>query len=75
MNLTKELEIILNCKKLLAEAYSVGGVEKIEFLRNGHTYMYFAITSPYQETRYLRLDDLMDTFQLVGTKWIYSMTI
>ncbi|WP_322219089.1 hypothetical protein [Bacillus thuringiensis] len=31
------------CKKLLSEAYSVGGGEKIGFIRNGHTYMYFTI--------------------------------
>lgn len=75
MNLTKELDVILNCKKLLAEAYAVGSGEEIEFIRSGHTYMYFAITSPYKQTRYFRIDDLLDTFELKGSKWIYSMTI
>ncbi|KFM95114.1 hypothetical protein [Bacillus clarus] len=35
----------------------------------------FAITSPYKETRYYRIDDLLDAFQLKGSKWEYSMTI
>ncbi|AWC31007.1 hypothetical protein R6231_14505 [Bacillus cytotoxicus] len=75
MELAKELEIILRCKQLLSAAYSVGGSERIEFIRKGHTYMYFAITSPYEETRYYRIDDLLDTHQLEGNKWVYSMTI
>ncbi|MBG9830645.1 hypothetical protein [Bacillus thuringiensis] len=58
MNLNEELKTILRCKKLLSEAYSVGGGEEIEFIRNGRKYMYFAITSPYNETRYYRIDDL-----------------
>ncbi|TKI86507.1 hypothetical protein [Bacillus mycoides] len=74
MDLAKELEIILNCKKLLAEAFSVG-VEEIEFIRTGHTYMYFGLTSPYKDTLYFRIDDLLDTFELKGSKWVYSMTI
>lgn len=75
MNLPKELDTILNCKNLLTEAYSIGGGEEIEFIRTGHTYMYFAITSPYKDTRYFRVDDLLDTFELQGSKWAYSMTI
>ncbi|MEI5871324.1 hypothetical protein WBS46_27925 [Bacillus albus] len=75
MNLDEKLKTILRCKKLLSEAYSVGGGEKIEFIHKGHIYMYFAITSPYNETRYYRIDDSLDTDQLKGNKWIYSMTI
>ncbi len=75
MNLDEKLKTILRCKKLLSEAYSVGGGEEIEFIHKGHIYMYFAITSPYNETRYYRIDDLLDTFQLIGNKWVYSMTI
>ncbi|MCU5651658.1 hypothetical protein OCB00_26325 [Bacillus cereus] len=75
MNLNEELKTILRFKKLLSEAYSVGGGEEIEFIRNGRKYMYFAITSPYNETRYYRIDDWLDTYQLEGKKWLYSMTI
>ncbi|EOO23298.1 hypothetical protein ICM_05652 [Bacillus cereus BAG1X2-3] len=75
MNLNEELKTILSCKKLLSEAYSIGGGEEIESIRNGHIYMYFAITSPYNETRYYRIDDSLDTYQLKGNKWLYSMTI
>ncbi|WP_305927810.1 hypothetical protein [Bacillus mycoides] len=75
MNLNEELKTILRSKKLLSEAYSVGGGEEIEFIRTGHTYMYFAIISPYKETRYYRIDDSLDTYQLKGNKWLYSMTI
>lgn len=32
-------------------------------------------TSPYKEIRYYRIDDLTDTYQLKGSKWLYSMTI
>ncbi|BCD32987.1 hypothetical protein PDQ69_24240 [Bacillus cereus group sp. Bc062] len=75
MNLDEKLKTILRCKKLLSEAYSVGGGEKIEFIDKGHIYMYFAITSPYNETRYYRIDESLDTDQLKGNKWVYSMTI
>lgn len=75
MNLNEELKTILRCKQLLSEAYSIGGGEKIEFVRKGHRYMYFAITSPYNETRYYRIDDSLDTYQLKVNKWVYSMTI
>ncbi|OTY24680.1 hypothetical protein BK732_07465 [Bacillus thuringiensis serovar navarrensis] len=75
MNLNEELKTILRCKKLLSEAYSVRSGEEIEFIRNGHTYMYFAITSPYKETRYYRIDESLDTYQLNRSKWLYSMTI
>jgi hypothetical protein len=75
MNLNEESKTILRCKQLLSEAYSIGGGEKIEFVRNGHRYMYFAITSPYNETRYYRIDDSLDTYQLKVNKWVYSMTI
>ncbi|HDR6289140.1 TPA: hypothetical protein QCU33_005256 [Bacillus cereus] len=75
MNLNEELKTILRCKKLLSEAYSIGGSEEIEFIRYGHRYIYFAITSQYNKTRYYRIDDSLDTFQLKGNKWVYSMTI
>jgi hypothetical protein len=75
MNLDEKLKTILMCKKLLSEAYSVGGGEEIEFIHKGHIYMYFAITSPYNETRYYRIDESLDTDQLQGNKWVYSMTI
>jgi hypothetical protein len=75
MNLNEELKTILKCKKLLSEVYSVGGGEEIEFIRNGHTYMYFAITSPFKETCYYRIDNLLDIYQLKGSNWLYSMTI
>jgi hypothetical protein len=75
MNLDEKLKTILRCKKLLSEAYSVGGGEEIEFIHKGHIYMYFAITSPYNETRYYRIDESLDTDQLQGNKWVYSMTI
>ncbi|OJD89584.1 MULTISPECIES: hypothetical protein [Bacillus cereus group] len=68
MNLNEELKIILRYKKLLPEAYSIGGDEEIKFIRNGHIYMYFAITSPYNETRYYLIDDSLDTYQLKGNK-------
>ncbi|EOO23426.1 hypothetical protein ICM_05597 [Bacillus cereus BAG1X2-3] len=64
MNLTEELTTILRCKKFLSEAYSVGGGEEIEFIRKCHIYMYFAINLPYNETRYYRIDDSLDTDQL-----------
>lgn len=75
MNLNEELKTIIRCKKLLSEAYSFGGGEEIEFIRNGHTYMYFAVTSSYNVTRYYRIDESLDTYQLKGSKWLYSMTI
>ncbi|MEK7019849.1 hypothetical protein [Bacillus sp. FSL R9-9410] len=75
MNIENELEIILRCKKLMSEAFSFGGGEQIEFIQKGNKYMYFATTSPYKETRYYRIDDLLDTFQLKGSKWEYSITI
>ncbi|MBJ8056089.1 hypothetical protein JDS87_30550 [Bacillus cereus] len=75
MNLNEELKTILRCKKLLSEAYSVGGDEEIQFICNGHAYMYFAITSPYKKDRHYRIDDLLDFHQLKGSKWVYSMTI
>lgn len=65
MNLNEELKTIIRCKKLLSEAYSIGGSEEIEFICNGHRYMYFAISSPYNETRYYRIDDSLNTFQLI----------
>lgn len=60
------IKTILRCKKLLSEAYSVGGGEEIEFIRNGHIYMYFAITSPYKETRYYRIDDSLSLKAISG---------
>ncbi|KFM95044.1 hypothetical protein DJ93_5661 [Bacillus clarus] len=35
MNLEKELEIILHCKKLISKAFSIWGGEQIEFIQKG----------------------------------------
>ncbi|GMR67116.1 hypothetical protein BAC7755_37850 [Bacillus sp. MN7755] len=55
MNLNKEKKTIHRYQKLLCEAYSIGGGEEIEFIRNGHIYMYFTTTSLHNKTRFYRI--------------------
>uniref|UniRef100_UPI003F493FF6 hypothetical protein n=1 Tax=Bacillus multifaciens TaxID=3068506 RepID=UPI003F493FF6 len=74
-SLEKELETILFCKELMSETLCIGGSQRIEFVRNGTKYMYFAVTCPGEENVFYRIDELMDTYKLVKNEWKYTITL